>query len=172
MEGHRYMHVSNEGIDCLRLNRSFIWVSYTGIFLKTVLLQLNNQIKNIIHDFIYQCPILLQDAVDYINKDDIRQAYRKHNLYVQSIVPKENLLIWNLKDGWEPLYSFLGKKVPKGPIPHDNKTGDVEFIRNYAYRTNIYAVGIRNVAKNLLLFVLKVMLGLYLVYVFLKKSAE
>ena len=89
----------------------------------------------------------------------MRQLYRKHNLYVQSIVPKENLLVWNLKDGWEPLCKFLDKPIPKGkifswhhssadtntssdeirtylkiykvPVPHDNKTGDVEFVENY-----------------------------------------
>ena len=120
----------------------------------------------------YEVPILVQNAVDFINRDDVRQAYRKHNLYVQSVVPKEDLLIWNLKEGWEPLCSFLGKEIPDGPIPHDNKTGDVEFIRNYAYRTNIYAVGIRNIVKNLLFFVFKILLGLYLVHTFFKNPAE
>ena len=96
----------------------------------------------------------------------------KHNLYVKSVVPKEDLLIWNLKDGWEPLCTFLGKEIPAGPIPHDNKTGDVEFLRNYAYRTSIYAVGIRNLVKNLLIILAKVLFGLYLLNCFLKKRAD
>ena len=96
----------------------------------------------------------------------------KHNLYVKSVVPKEDLLIWNLKDGWEPLCTFLGKEIPAGPIPHDNKTGDVEFLRNYAYRTNIYALGIRNLVKNLLILLAKVLFGLYLLNCFLKKRAD
>jgi len=48
---------------------------------------------------------------------------------VKEVVPKERLLIWNVKDGWEPVCKFLGKPVPNIPIPHDNKTGDTEFIR-------------------------------------------
>ena len=92
-------------------------------------------------------------------------------MYVKSVVPKEDLLIWNLKDGWEPLCTFLGKEIPNEPIPHDNKTGDVEFIRNYAYRTNIYAVGIRNLVKNLLILLVKFLFGLYLVHCFLNQRA-
>ena len=33
-------------------------------------------------------------------------------MYVINTVPKENLLVWNLKDGWEPLCKFLGKPIP------------------------------------------------------------
>ena len=36
----------------------------------------------------------------------------KHNMYVINTVPKENLLVWNLKDGWEPLCKFLNKPIP------------------------------------------------------------
>ena len=78
-------------------------------------------------------------------------------------VPKENLLVWDLKEGWEPLCKFLNKPIPdqerkqngflelasdwlrassdrhhfdiffisKKPIPHDNKTGDAEYIQKY-----------------------------------------
>ena len=27
-------------------------------------------------------------------------------------VPKENLLVWDLKEGWEPLCKFLNKPIP------------------------------------------------------------
>ena len=46
----------------------------------------------------------------------MRQLYKKHNLYVQNVVPKENLLVWNLKDGWEPLCKFLDKPIPQGIV--------------------------------------------------------
>ena len=58
----------------------------------------------------------------------LRQAYRKHNSYVQSRVPAEDLLVWKVKDGWEPLCKFLNCPIPEGPIPHDNRTGDTKFI--------------------------------------------
>ena len=35
-------------------------------------------------------------------------------------VPKDQLLIFNVKDGWEPLCSFLGKDIPDKKFPHKN----------------------------------------------------
>ena len=40
----------------------------------------------------------------------------------------ERLLIWDVKEGWDPLCKFLGKPIPDSPIPHDNKTGDTGVI--------------------------------------------
>ena len=95
----------------------------------------------------------------------------KHNMYVESVVPKEDLLIWNVKDGWEPLCSFLGKEIPDEPIPHDNKTGDIEFLRNYGYKHKMYALGMNVLLKNLLFFVIKVGLGFYLLLTVIKQQA-
>ena len=83
-------------------------------------------------------------------------------MYVKSIVPKEDLLVWNLKDGWEPLFTFLGKPIPDGPIPHENKTSDEEWTRNYGFKHKIFAVGMKHIAKNLVRFLLKILIGLYL----------
>ena len=47
------------------------------------------------------------------------------------MVPKENLLVWNVKDGWEPVCRFLGKDIPKQPFPIINKVG---------FETGIFAV--------------------------------
>ena len=92
-------------------------------------------------------------------------------MYVESVVPKEDLLIWNVKDGWEPLCSFLGKEIPDEPIPHDNKTGDIEFLRNYGYKHKMYALGMNVLLKNLLFFVIKVGLGFYLLLTVIKQQA-
>jgi len=46
-----------------------------------------------------------------------KSYYREHNERVKKIVPKDRLLIWNVKDGWEPLCKFLNKDIPKIPIP-------------------------------------------------------
>ena len=83
-------------------------------------------------------------------------------MYVESVVPKEDLLIWNVKDGWEPLCLFLDKEIPDEPFPHDNKTGDVEFMRNYIYKHKMFAHGVKCFLKNLVFFVIKAGLGFYL----------
>ncbi|KZT51675.1 hypothetical protein CALCODRAFT_122946 [Calocera cornea HHB12733] len=42
--------------------------------------------------------------------------------YIRSIVPKEQLLEFNVKEGWEPLCKFLGVPVPDVPFPRTNDT--------------------------------------------------
>ena len=65
-------------------------------------------------------------------------CHLKHNTYVIATVPKENLLVWNLKEGWEPLCKFLNKPIPSEPIPHDNRTGDKEFMERYILNKPIF----------------------------------
>ena len=50
-----------------------------------------------------------------------KSYYQEHNERVKNIVPKDRLLVWNVKDGWEPLCTFLGKDVPDKPIPVSEK---------------------------------------------------
>lgn len=37
-----------------------------------------------------------------------------------NVVPKQQLLIMKLEDGWEPLCKFLGKPIPDIPFPQVN----------------------------------------------------
>lgn len=57
-----------------------------------------------------------------------RAAYVTHNKAVRKKVPKEQLLIYRLGSGWEPLCAFLGKDVPQVPFPRVNET---EMINEY-----------------------------------------
>ena len=99
------------------------------------------------------------------NKEDrLRAAYIKHNLYVQSIVPKENLLVWNVKDGWKPLCDFLGKPVPDCPIPHDNKTGDSEFIENLFKESGVWKLALKHLKYNVSMLLLKIGLVTFIGY--------
>lgn len=58
---------------------------------------------------------------DWQNREKLIQAMLDHNEHIREIVPKENLLEWNLREGWEPLCKFLGKPVPDVPVPYVNK---------------------------------------------------
>nr|XP_002129819.1 uncharacterized protein LOC100185119 [Ciona intestinalis] len=49
-----------------------------------------------------------------------KRKYRNHNSYVLHKAPKDQLLVFNFKDGWGPICEFLGEKVPDKPFPHAN----------------------------------------------------
>lgn len=46
--------------------------------------------------------------------------FDQHIEEVINIVPPEKLLVYNVKEGWEPLCAFLGAAVPEQPFPHLN----------------------------------------------------
>ncbi|MCG8350818.1 MAG: hypothetical protein MI924_23855 [Chloroflexales bacterium] len=48
------------------------------------------------------------------------QAFVAWNEQVQRDVPAEKLLVYNVKEGWEPLCAFLDVPVPNKPFPHVN----------------------------------------------------
>lgn len=50
-------------------------------------------------------------------RNNARAIYEQHYTVVRKIVPPENLLEFNLEDGWAPLCAFLGKEVPDVPFP-------------------------------------------------------
>jgi hypothetical protein len=53
------------------------------------------------------------------------RIFEEHNCQVVATVPSERLLVFDVKEGWEPLCAFLGVSVPTGePFPHVNDTAD------------------------------------------------
>merc|ERR1711915_1127770 len=53
------------------------------------------------------------------------EYYNDWKAEVLSQVPKERLLVWHAKEGWKPLYNFLGVPVPDVPFPNVNDTPSV-----------------------------------------------
>lgn len=55
------------------------------------------------------------------------ECYKRHNEAVIRHVPPERLLVFDVKEGWEPLCKFLGVPVPEGvPFPHLNDTAEFQ----------------------------------------------
>lgn len=48
------------------------------------------------------------------------EVFEKHNAEVKRTVPAEKLLVYEVKEGWEPLCAFLGVPVPDKPFPRLN----------------------------------------------------
>lgn len=54
-----------------------------------------------------------------------KEIYLRHYNDVRRMVPKENLLEFNITEGWEPLCDFLGESIPAGrKFPHVNDNSD------------------------------------------------
>lgn len=47
-------------------------------------------------------------------------VYEAHNEEVQRTIPADRLLVYEVKQGWDPLCEFLGVPVPREPMPHVN----------------------------------------------------
>ncbi len=52
--------------------------------------------------------------------DHMIATFNRHNAAVKREIAKDRLLVFDAKQGWEPLCAFLGKKVPAEPFPRVN----------------------------------------------------
>jgi hypothetical protein len=60
------------------------------------------------------------------SEDHMIDIYLRHNEEVKRTIPKDRLLVFEAKDGWEPLCKFLGVPVPAEPYPKLNTTEDMQ----------------------------------------------
>ncbi len=58
------------------------------------------------------------------DKDYTIATYNRHIEEVKRNVSPERLLVYEVKEGWEPLCVFLGVEVPEKPFPHLNESGN------------------------------------------------
>lgn len=55
------------------------------------------------------------------DKEFAIEVFKRHIESVKATVPKERLLVYNVKEGWEPLCAFLDVPIPEGkPFPRLN----------------------------------------------------
>jgi hypothetical protein len=54
----------------------------------------------------------------------LAKAFVAHTDAVKAAIPADQLLIYEVKDGWDPLCGFLGKPVPAEPFPRTNSRED------------------------------------------------
>jgi len=55
-----------------------------------------------------------------LDKNSVVAAYERHNAEVQDTIPSQRLLVYDVRQGWEPLCSFLGVPQPDIPFPHSH----------------------------------------------------
>jgi len=56
------------------------------------------------------------------DRDHATRVFRKHIAEVQSEIPAQRLLTFDLRDGWQPLCDFLEVEVPDIAFPKTNSS--------------------------------------------------
>lgn len=55
-----------------------------------------------------------------IDRSGMIEAFVAHNEAVRALIPADRLLVFDVREGWEPLCDFLDVPVPDGPFPRSN----------------------------------------------------
>jgi hypothetical protein len=71
------------------------------------------------------------------------EVFNRHNEEVQATIDPERLLVYNVKEGWEPLCRFLGVPVPETPFPRLN---DRRSFKSVIHRWELAGVGVVGLA--------------------------
>ena len=61
----------------------------------------------------------------FSDKDHAIAAYHRHNEEVVRVLGADNVLVYDVQQGWEPLCAFLGAEVPEEDFPHANDTASM-----------------------------------------------
>jgi len=64
------------------------------------------------------------DGGDIHDRDTMIAYFKRHNAEVEKTIPRERLLVFEARQGWEPLCKFLGVPVPDAPFPRENTRED------------------------------------------------
>lgn len=59
-----------------------------------------------------------------LSRDGLAQRFSAHVDAVKAAIPADQLLVFDVKEGWAPLCVFLGVETPEGPFPRTNDRGE------------------------------------------------
>lgn len=66
------------------------------------------------------------DWRDGLDEDEAVAAFERHAAAVRDGLPPERLLVFDVREGWQPLCNFLGVEAPGEPFPHLNDSAALE----------------------------------------------
>jgi Sulfotransferase domain len=91
-------------------------------------------------------------AQDYRGvKARLRDVYDEHHAMLRELVPAENLLEFDVAEGWEPLCRFLEAPVPEAEFPKVNDRHKMREIQKHEVRQNTWTVLIKLTGGGILL---------------------
>ena len=104
---------------------------------------------------------LSQHFASFDLRNSLQYRYRQHLAYLKATVPPAQLLLWNVKDGWEPLCTFLEKKVPKKPFPHENASSEETGQKHKFLEEKVFQHGVVEEGKQYFYFYTFISLSSY-----------
>lgn len=83
----------------------------------------------------------------FADRQTALNIFRWHIEEVKRTVPADRLLVYDVKEGWEPLCTFLGVPIPDRPFPHANDAGSIaRMLRLAAVTLIVLAVAVVGLA--------------------------
>ncbi|MBA3036900.1 MAG: sulfotransferase family protein [Desulfobacterium sp.] len=68
----------------------------------------------------YEKAVCPEFSGHFNDRDFLLSQYSRHHDEVIRTAPKERLLVFDVRDGWAPLCTFLGVAIPEMPFPRTN----------------------------------------------------
>ncbi|MFV8782810.1 sulfotransferase family protein [Microbulbifer sp. SA54] len=68
--------------------------------------------------------VLEKTFAGQFDRDSLAVAYDHHRHTILTRVPRNQLLLLDIAQGWEPLCEFLACAIPEDPFPRTNSAGD------------------------------------------------
>jgi len=89
---------------------------------------LNRQFGSDMRDFFAK--VVTPEFGEQIHDRDIMVAqFERHMQEVIAAIPEPRLLVYDVREGWEPLCAWLGVPVPETPFPHTNTREEMAQMR-------------------------------------------
>jgi hypothetical protein len=84
--------------------------------------------KSPLSEFFAKC--VTREFGEHIHHRDFMLAqFERHNQAVIAAIPAPRLLVYDVRQGWEPLCAWLGAPVPETPFPHSNSREEMMEVR-------------------------------------------
>ncbi|WP_051839766.1 sulfotransferase family protein [Streptomyces sp. NRRL F-5126] len=78
-----------------------------------------------------------------LDEEEAVAAFERHVADVRATVPPEQLLVFQVKEGWEPLCAFLGVPVPDEEFPRVNEASGFRQVAEAAFEERARALAAR-----------------------------
>ena len=89
---------------------------------------LGRQMGPLMHEFFAKV-VTREFGGDIHDRDFMLAQFERRRQEVIAAIPEPRLLVYDVREGWEPLCAWLGVAVPETPFPHSNTREEMAQVR-------------------------------------------